>query len=66
MRLVTDNILALVAYVDSDFIVRFCNQPYAAFYGKVPDEILDRSAADILGPEIYEEDLPGIKQTPRR
>lgn len=54
LRLVTDNILALVAYVDSDFIVRFCNQPYAAFYGKVPDEILDRPLRDILGPEIYE------------
>lgn len=63
LRLVTDNIPVLVAYVDSDYIVRFANRPYAEFCGIPQDEILGMHLRDVRGDEVFEISLPNRLRT---
>jgi len=54
LRLVTDEIPALIAYIDRDQRVRFANRAYAKWAGIPQDEILGRHIRDVVGLELYE------------
>lgn len=53
MRLVTDEIPALIAYVDHDQRVRFANRAYAEWAGIPQDDIIGRHIRDVVGLELY-------------
>ncbi len=52
MRLVTDSLPVLIAYVGADSRYRFVNATCAAWYGAEQHEIIGRTATEILGPEL--------------
>jgi PAS domain S-box-containing protein len=57
-RLVTDQAPVLLAHLDRDYRYKFVNQPYAEHYGRKPPEVIGKSAAEILGPAVFEQLLP--------
>ncbi|MBF0290430.1 MAG: PAS domain S-box protein, partial [SAR324 cluster bacterium] len=62
LQMVTDNIPALIAYVDQDNRYRFVNNFYETTY-KIPAmEILGSRVEDLLGKSVYEESIPFLKK----
>lgn len=61
LRLVTDNVPALIAYVGSGPVFRFANRRYADWFGQSVASITGRSPAEVLGPELYAEIRPYIE-----
>ena len=61
-RLVTDESPVLLAQVDREFRYKFVNQPYAARYGRRPEEVVGRHALEIVGPELFARALPYLEQ----
>ncbi len=61
-RLVTDEASVLLAQVDREFRYKFVNQPYAARYGRRPEEVVGRHALEIVGPALFERALPFLEQ----
>ena len=57
LRLVTDNLPFLVAYVDSGLRYRFINRTGAAWYARSAEEVVGRTTSDVLGQAGY----PGLK-----
>ena len=57
LRLITDNLPALIGYVDADGIYRFANKFYETAFGRPLEEIVGRPVKDILGPENYAANL---------
>lgn len=53
LRLIADNIPALVAYVDAERKVVFANHRYGAAYGVDADQVEGIAVADLLGPDVY-------------
>ena len=53
LRLITDAIPALIAYVDRDRVYRFANKGYAAWFGRSKEDILGRSVAEVTGARAY-------------
>jgi PAS domain S-box-containing protein len=51
IRLITDHIPALVAYVGSDLRFQFTNKVYSEWYGYSDEVLLDRSIRDVHGEE---------------
>ena len=49
IRTITDNLPALIAYIDSDFRYRFCNSMYAEVTGMPVEQILGKSVGEIFG-----------------
>ncbi|MGN6388650.1 MAG: CHASE domain-containing protein [Burkholderiaceae bacterium] len=49
LRLITDNIPALVAYIDSEQRYRFCNEQYRTMLGVDPASMLGRTITEIFG-----------------
>ncbi len=54
LRLITDNIPALVAYIDSSFTVRFANQHYAEYAGLTPEAIVGKTLDQAFGRRGFE------------
>jgi PAS domain S-box-containing protein len=54
LRLVTDEIPALIAYFDHDQRVVFANRAYAEWAGIPQDKIIGRHIRDVIGLELYE------------
>ena len=61
LRLVTDNVPALIAYVGSGPVFRFANRRYADWFGQSVASIAGRSPAEVLGAELYAEIRPYIE-----
>ncbi|WP_114394087.1 NahK/ErcS family hybrid sensor histidine kinase/response regulator [Oleisolibacter albus] len=61
IRLITDAVPALIAYVDADEIYRFVNSPYGALFGRTRDQILGIRMEGLLGPEQYALRRPHIE-----
>jgi PAS domain S-box-containing protein len=61
MRLITDAMPALIAYVDADERYRFNNKAYEVWYGLKRESLLGRTARDFLGPEGYKTVEPYIR-----
>lgn len=53
LRLITDNIPALVCYVNADERVAFANRRYEEAYGILHEELPGIKASELLGPEVY-------------
>ena len=52
MRLITDALPALIAYVDNQQIYRFTNQGYEDWFGIPRSEISNRPMREVLGPRL--------------
>lgn len=51
LRLITENVPALIAYLDMEQRYRFVNKHYATLCRSTPEELLGRTLADVLGAE---------------
>lgn len=49
---------ALVGYWDSDLCNQMANDAYVEFFGKTPEEMRGVHISEVLGPELYEKNLP--------
>ncbi|MEO8134548.1 MAG: histidine kinase dimerization/phosphoacceptor domain -containing protein [Betaproteobacteria bacterium] len=73
LRLVTDNVPALVAYVDRDQRFRFANRSYGEWLDTKPELVIGRSLFEVYGEQIYagmrphvEAGLAGVASTYER
>ncbi|PVB62473.1 PAS-domain containing protein [Labrenzia sp. 011] len=62
LRLVTDNIPALIAYIGPGPVFRFANRRYADWFGQSIASIAGRSAREVVGPELFRELEPHINR----
>src|SRR3954468_3968712 len=53
LRLIADNVPALISYVDRDQCYRFSNRTYDAWFGMARERMQGRSVADVFGAEAY-------------
>jgi PAS domain S-box-containing protein len=53
LQLITDNVPALIAYVDRDLRYRFVNQAYAQWFGCPRAQLIGRRVAEVLGEEAW-------------
>ncbi|RBW49398.1 NahK/ErcS family hybrid sensor histidine kinase/response regulator [Marinobacter sp. F3R11] len=60
IRVVTDHVPALIAYVGADLSIQFCNQVYATWYGRNGESPLGKSLDRVHPPELYKRLLPHI------
>ncbi|WP_374562956.1 sensor histidine kinase [Ideonella sp.] len=60
LRLVTDNLPAMIGYWDRNLTNRFANADYRRWFGKSPEEIRGRRLADLLGPDLFQKNKPFI------
>ena len=54
LRMITDNLPALIAYIDRDCRYRFCNGYYETIVGMKPEKILGRKLEDVVGRREFE------------
>lgn len=62
LRLITDNIPALISYIDKNHCYQFLNAKYENWFGLSKRNVLGRSMKEILGDKAYEILLPYIKK----
>jgi diguanylate cyclase (GGDEF)-like protein/PAS domain S-box-containing protein len=53
MRLVANNVPALISYVDRDQRYRFSNRTYDAWFGIAHQQMIGRTVAEVFGDEAY-------------
>lgn len=53
LRLLTDALPVLIAYIDADSHYQFVNQTYERWFGHPREEIIGRHIIDVLGSEAY-------------
>ncbi len=53
LRLITDSLPVLIAYVDGDQRYRFANAAYVKWFGRAPQEILGRKIPEVVGDAFY-------------
>ncbi len=53
LRLVTDALPMLIAFVDRDLVYRFFNRACEEWLGRAPEELLGRAAPEVLGQSAY-------------
>lgn len=54
LRLITDALPSLIAYVDREWRYVFANQTYEAWFGRPPSEFLGKTISDVLGEEVFQ------------
>lgn len=54
LRLITDAVPALIAYVDSDCRYRFVNRAFTTWFGHPAAHLIGQSVADFVGAEVYD------------
>ncbi|MCG7198353.1 PAS domain-containing protein [Marinobacter pelagius] len=62
IRVVTDHVPALIAYVGADMTVQFCNKVYEAWYGRAGSPLLGQRLDEIHCPDFYQRLLPQIME----
>ena len=62
LRLVTDAVPAMIAYVDAELRYRFCNRRYSQIMGRSEAEILGRTVRDVVGEEQYAVSRPWLER----
>ncbi|GAA3811472.1 diguanylate cyclase [Nocardioides panacisoli] len=55
---ILDNLPALIAYWDADLRNRLANRAYVDYFGMTPEQIFGRHISELLGPELYAQNLP--------
>ncbi len=58
LRMITDNMPALIAYIDRDGRYRFCNGYYETILGWKPEKILGLTVAEVVGKLGYQSVAP--------
>ena len=53
LRVITDSVRALIGYFDKEETYRYVNKGYADWFGATKDEVLGRSAHQVVGDEVY-------------
>jgi len=62
LRLVTDNIPALIAYLSPGPVFRFANRRYADWFGQSVTSIAGRPAPEVVGEDLFNEIAPHIER----
>jgi len=62
LRLITDNIPAMIGYYDAEQYCRFANRRYANFYGFKGDQMLNKHLSEIQNAEAYQQTQPQIEK----
>src|SRR6478735_8614209 len=58
---VADKTVAALAFWDNALICRYANHAYFEWFGKKPEEIINKmKLSDLLGPEFFAQNLPYI------
>jgi PAS domain S-box-containing protein len=65
VRLLTDALPVLIAYVDADLRYRFNNRAYREWFDAAPHALNGRQLRDVLGEKILQQRLPHIQQALR-
>ena len=60
IRTVSDALPSMLGYWDTDLLCRFANKPYLEWFGRTPEQIQGMSIAEVLGPQVFERNLPHI------
>ncbi|GGE80412.1 hypothetical protein GCM10011533_36060 [Streptosporangium jomthongense] len=58
IRVVTDHVPALIAYVGADLTIQFCNQVYEAWYGRNGESPLGKRLDHVHSEDLYRRLLP--------
>ncbi len=53
LRTITDNVPALITYIDPLHVLRFCNGTFQEWTGRVPQDLMGRPMEEIMGKEQY-------------
>ncbi len=53
LRIVTDALPLLVAFVDRDFVYRYANQHYFEWFGIAANDVVGRHARDVIGADNF-------------
>lgn len=61
IRVVTDHVPALIAYVGANMTVQFCNKVYEAWYGCNGESPLGKHLENIHQPELYQRLMPHMQ-----
>jgi diguanylate cyclase (GGDEF)-like protein/PAS domain S-box-containing protein len=62
LRAILNGLPAMIGYWDADQRNRMGNQAYLEYFGVSPDELPGTHIRDLLGPELYAQNLPYIKR----
>ncbi|MGB7541086.1 MAG: GGDEF domain-containing protein [Burkholderiales bacterium] len=62
LRLLIDAVPAMITYLDTQQHYRYCNRPYREAFGLQGEQVLGRSAREVLGEDLYEAVQPHIAQ----
>ncbi|MDH3315766.1 MAG: PAS domain S-box protein [Gammaproteobacteria bacterium] len=54
LRLIADNVSAMLAYVDVGHRYQFVNKRFVDFFGKPADEVVGAHVSDVVGEQTYE------------
>jgi PAS domain S-box-containing protein len=60
LRLITDALPALVAYIDREYRYQFNNLAYHDWFGIDPASMRGRTAAEVFGPEVFSKGKPEL------
>jgi PAS domain S-box-containing protein len=53
LRLITDSLPALIAYLDRDHHYRFANQAYLEWHGMAPEDVVGKHARELVGDDGF-------------
>lgn len=59
-KLIADNVPAMMAYWDKDQRCQFANRAYLDWFNFDPQKLIGRTMLDLMGPVLYEKNLPYI------
>lgn len=62
LRVITDNILGFISYVDREQCYQFVNAAYEDLYGQPREQIVGHSLRSMLGDAVYEQVRPYIER----
>src|ERR671919_2266051 len=62
LRLVADNVPALISYVDREQRYRFANRTYGDWFGIEHEKMPGRTLAEVFGEEVYARIRPHIER----
>ena len=62
LRVIFDQVPALIAFVDRDMRYRFANQTYVAFFGRTRQQVLGAHVSSILGANAFAEVAPHLER----
>lgn len=62
LRVVTDHAAILLALYDTSYRYKFVNKPYAQRFGMMPEQMLGKTADEVMGKEVFDLIRPHLDQ----